>query len=194
MTAPEVVSALRPVVAWMDAHGVPHRIGGSLASSVHGVARSTLDVDLVVELPESLAPLLAAELSGDYYVDEDSIREAVRRRASFNLVHLATMVKVDVFIPKAADYDLVAFGRFRREPLDATRPEESFLIVTPEDIVLRKLLWYEAGGRVSERQWNDVRGVLSVQGEALDREYLDLWAGRLGLTELLAQVRAEAAE
>lgn len=192
MTAPEVVAALRPFVAWMDARGVPHRIGGSLASSVHGVARSTLDVDIVADLPGALARLLVLELGSEYYADEESIRDAVRLRSSFNLVHFATMVKVDVFLPKTGDYDRAAFQRFRREPLDEHSPQERFTIVTAEDIVLRKLLGYEAGGRVSERQWNDVRGVLSVQGEDLDRAYLDAWARWLGIAELLDRARADA--
>jgi hypothetical protein len=192
MTAPQVIAALRPLVEWFEARGVPYRVGGSLASSVHGVARSTLDVDLVAELPEPLVVLFARDLRDSYYLDEETIRDAVRRRSSFNLVHFASMVKVDVFLPKHADYDLTAFERFRREPLDAERPGERFYFVSPEDIVLRKLAWYRAGGESSERQWSDVLGVLRVQAPELDLEYLERWASELGVEDLLARARGEA--
>ena len=192
MTPPEIAAALRPVVAWLDGHGVRYRIGGSLASSVHGVARSTLDVDLVADVPGELAGELAADLGGRYYVDEELVREAVRRRSSFNLVHLATMVKVDVFLPGDADYDRTAFERARLEPLLEAAPDERLPFSTPEDIVLRKLLWYRDGGEVSERQWADVRGVLQVQRGALDEAYLELWSSRLAIADLLARARSEA--
>ena len=192
MTAPEVLAALRPLVEWFDARGVPYRIGGSVASSVHGVARSTLDVDLVADLPETLASLFAADLGSSYYVDEPSVREAIRRRGWFNLVHFASMVKLDVFLPKREEYDRAAFDRFRREPLDPSFPRERFLVVSPEDIVLRKLLWYRAGGESSERQWSDVRGVLSVQRDHMDIEYLEHWARRVGVEDLLERARSEA--
>jgi hypothetical protein len=65
-------------------------------------------------------------------------------------------------------------------------------VKTPEDTILRKLLWYEGGGAVSDRQWRDVLGVLRVSGAMLDDRYLDDWAARLGVDALLGRARAEA--
>lgn len=193
MTAPDVIRALRPIARWLDQHAVEYRIGGSLASSVHGVARSTLDVDLVVDLPADLARTLASDLTGAYYADAFLIEDAVRRLGSFNLVHLETMVKVDVFVLGGDPYDREAFARSERAALDDSSQAETFAVLTPEDIVLRKLLWYRRGGEVSERQWSDVLGVLRVQGEGIDREYLGRWAEQLGIGELLERALGESA-
>ena len=194
MTSPDVVRALRPIARWLDRHGVEYRIGGSLASSVHGVARSTLDVDLVADLPLHLARTLASDLAEEYYADAFLIEDAIRRRASFNLVHLETMVKVDVFLLGRGTYDREAFTRHERAALDVSSDGETFAVLTPEDIVLRKLLWYRQGGEISERQWNDVRGVLRVKGEGIDRRYLERWARELGIAELLDRALDESAD
>jgi hypothetical protein len=130
-------------------------------------------------------------LQADYYVDGDMIHDAIRRRASFNVIHLATMMKVDVFVLGARPFDRVAFARVINEPLGDDR-ERSFPLTTPEDIVIHKLDWYRLGGGVSERQWADVLGVLKLQGDALDRAHLAHWAKEIGVTDLLERALAEA--
>jgi len=97
----DIELALMPVARALDALSVPYRVGGSVASSALGVARTTLDVDIVADLAEEHAASLAAELGEAYYVDADMIREAVRLRESFNLIHLATLMKIDVFVRKS---------------------------------------------------------------------------------------------
>src|SRR5262245_55608723 len=104
-------AALGPVVDALQREGAQYRIGGSVASSVLGVPRSTLDVDLVTDLSAPSVGRFVAALEHDYYVDGDAVRDAVRRRASFNMIHLATMLKVDVFLAKAAPFDRISFAR-----------------------------------------------------------------------------------
>ena len=139
--------------------------------------------------------VVTSALAGHYmaaygiYIDADMIHDAIRRRSSFNLVHLATMMKVDVFIVKARPFDRVAFARVTTAPLDAN--ERSFPLTTAEDIVLHKLEWFVLGGGMSERQWHDILGVLQVQAN-LDRAYLDRWATDLGVADLLARAFREA--
>jgi hypothetical protein len=188
----DILAAVIPVVEALERLGARYHVGGSVASSALGVARATLDVDLVADLsPGRIGPFVAA-LEADYYVDEGAVREAVRRRTSFNLIHLATMVKIDVFALKTRPYDLEAFSRMRAGTLGEGPDARELFLASAEDTILNKLEWYEAGGRVADRQWRDVLGVIKVQAAALDRDYLARWAGEIGVRELLERAFAEA--
>jgi len=170
---------------------VPYLIGGSLASAVHGVFRATADADLVADLRPAHAAHLAQALAGAFYVDEESIAEAIRRRRSFNVIHLDTMFKVDVFVSQARPFDRSQFERRVRQVV-ATDPERIGYFASAEDTVLAKLEWYRLGGEVSDRQWRDILGILKVQGERLDLSYVRHWAGELQVTDLLENALAES--
>jgi len=113
-----------------------------------------------------------------------------QERASCNLVHLATGIKVDLFVKGAAAFDVAEFDRKVAVWLGDEAPHEVF-VKSAEDTLLRKLLWYRLGGEVSDRQWEDVRGILSVQGERLDMAYVRAWAERLGVRDLLDRLLAQ---
>ena len=186
----DVVAALGPVVDALVQLGAPYSVGGSVASSAHGIARTTLDVDIVADLRiEHVAPLVDA-LSSDYYVDQDAARDAVIRREMFNLVHLDTVLKVDIYVLKTDDFHRISFQRRIEDVLAGD--ERRFYMATPEDTVLHKLAWYRDGGQVSDRQWGDVLGVMRVQAEVLDMSYMHHWATELGLVELLQRALREA--
>lgn len=192
MTGPgRALAALLPVLECLDRLGVPYFVTGSVASSAYGVPRSTLDVDLVVGLRAAHVLPLCRSLEGAYYVSEDAARSAVGRGSTFNLVHLASMVKVDLYVLKDEPYEREAFAR--RSPRRIAEGAPEVFLPSPEDVVLRKLAWYRKGGETSERQWGDVLGVLRVSGANLDREYLDRWAKDLGIGDLLLRAREESA-
>jgi hypothetical protein len=107
------------------------------------------------------------------------------------VIHLATMMKVDVFLPKPRAFDREAFARVVHEPL-GDGDDRRFPLTTAEDIVIHKLEWYRLGGDVSQRQWADVIGVLKLQSSALDRDYLTRWTSDLGVDDLLTRALAEA--
>jgi hypothetical protein len=192
MATPDLTEITTPIVDAFNTIGIPYYIGGSVASSVFGIARSTLDVDLVAEIGSEQVGELLRQLEATYYLSEDAIREAIRYRSSFNLIHLATMLKVDVFIPKARAFDQVAASRVRHDTLEDVAGAQVFNFAAPEDIVLAKLEWYRAGGETSERQWGDILGVLKVQATALDLAYLQRWAADLGVADLLKRALDDA--
>jgi hypothetical protein len=134
--------------------------------------------------------LLVNRLEQHYYIDADTVKDAIRRRSSFNAIHLDTMLKVDVFIPKTRSFDQQELRRVRQKVLEeGTRP---FYTASPEGTILNKLEWYRMGGEVSDRQWNDILGVLKVQGTALDLVYLRRWAANLKVTDLLERAFVDA--
>jgi hypothetical protein len=192
LTAPDLVAALLPVIEALDSLGVRCYVGGSVASSIHGVPRASIDADLIAELgPEHVAPL-AARLSPHFYLDEGRMRDAVERRLSFNVIHLATMFKVDVFVSKGRPFDVEASGRARLEALGESPDAPKAMIASPEDTLLAKLEWYRRGGESSERQWSDILGLLRVRTGRLDLAYLADWARALGVADLLERASRQA--
>ena len=164
--------------------GVHYFIGGSLASTMHGMVRTTQDADIVAELhTEHISPFTEA-LKDDFYIDDEMIADAVTRRASFNIIHRDSMFKVDVFIPRQRNFDEMQLSRARRETLSRD-PESQAFVATAEDILLAKLEWFRMGGEVSERQWRDVLGVIKVKASALDVEYLRSMAKEIKVDDLL---------
>jgi hypothetical protein len=188
----DALFAAFPVADAFERLGVPYHVGGSLASSAYGIPRASVDVDLVAELhPEQVDPLVE-ELQVDYYVDRNAVREAIRRRGSFNMIHLVTMMKVDVFVPEPGPFAQQEQDRALPQDFDAAGTTRVLFVKSAEDLVLRKLLWYRAGNQASERQWSDVVGVLKVQAQRLDRNYLVHWATELRIEDLLARALSDA--
>lgn len=179
------------VVAGFKSLDVPYMVGGSLASSTYGTPRLTQDVDLVADLPSSKAGAFAARLGDDFYCDTQSIRDAVRHKRSFNILHPKTAWKFDVFTVKDSVFSRGAFAR-RIERSLAGSAGKKFWVCTPEDVILEKLMWFKSGGEVSERQWGDILGVLKLSARRLDHAYLARWAESLGVFELLQRAQAEA--
>ena len=187
---PDILAAITPIVEALEELGIPYHIGGSVASSLYGLPRLTIDADLVADLRMEHVRPLVKQLETDYYIDGDMIRDAIRRQSSFNLIHQDTILKVDIFIPKSRLFDQEELRRAQQEVLsEGTRP---FNIASPEGTILNKLEWYRMGGEVSDRQWNDILGVLKVQGTNLDMAYLRRWAANLSVTDLLERALVDA--
>ncbi len=190
MSDPELLAALGPVLRVLGDLGVRHFVGGSIASSAHGVARASVDGDVVAELLPAHVARFVSALQDIYYVPEERIREAVAHKACFNLIHLETMLKVDVFVSRDRPFDRRAFERSRPATI-GTSGGATLPVSSAEDVVLAKLEWYRKGGEVSERQWTDVIGVLQVTGSALDLHYLRHGGVELGVGDLLQRALEE---
>jgi hypothetical protein len=187
----EPIAVTLLVVDALQSLGVSYLISGSLASGVHGRMRATMDADLVADLRLEHGEALAQALGDAFYVDVEMIRQAIRQHGSFNLIHLETTFKVDIFISKGRPFDHRQLER-RVAQVVSTEPERTAYFASAEDIVLSKLEWYRMGGEVSDRQWKDVMGVLKVQSTRLDRIYLRRWAQELDVADLLDRALLEA--
>jgi hypothetical protein len=192
MSTDDLLAAVQPVLAALRDLGVRHFVGGSLASSTHGVARASIDVDIVAELEPAHVKRFVTVLGDAYYADETRVQAAVQQRGSFNLIHLATMFKVDVFVSRQRAFDASSFARVGHERLASDLEAAAVPLASAEDVLLAKLEWYRRGGEVSERQWTDVIGILRVGQTRLDFPYLSQWAAVLGVADLLQRAIAEA--
>jgi len=192
MRNPDIIAAIEPVVNAFEKLGVLYYIGGSVASSAYGIARATMDVDMVSNLKPDHVHALVEMLESSYYIDEEMILDAIQSYSTFNLIHLDTMLKVDIFIMKDTPYHKESLKRRKKDVLDEGQGNIEFYLVSPEDIIINKLEWYHIGGEVSETQWRDVTGVLKVQGDLLDVKYLRHWASQLKLIDLLEEAFHDA--
>lgn len=187
----EILDITLLVAGTFERLGIPYLVGGSLASSLHGIPRATLDADVVAGIEPTHVAHLVGAFGEAFYLDEGAIREAVKQRASFNLIHLETLFKVDVFVAKD---DPASLEQMRRRQTFVIRraPRRELVVASPEDVVAHKLYWFKLGDEVAERQWADAVGVLKVAGESLDLAYLWRIAELRGVEGLLRRALEEA--
>ena len=186
---PDVLDVALAVARALETIGVDYFIGGSVASSLQASARSTNDVDFIVQMLPQHAQALADALGPEYSVDVDALADAVRSNWSWNIFHLESGIKIDLMMRQSTPYDLTAFARRRRFKIDIDC--EPFL-KSVEDSILKKLQWYRDGGEQSSTQWRDVVELLRVNRGELEESYLDVWATDLRVGDLLTRARQEA--
>ncbi len=179
------------VVGVLDALGIANTIGGSIASSFAGEPRSTIDIDIVAAIETRHVAELVTRLGPSFYIDGDALDRAIRNRSSANLIHQATMLKIDVFIAGGTPIDA---QQIARRQILTVGDGNTLGVHPPEDILLQKLRRYRLGGDVSDRQWRDVLGIVRVQGARLDLAYLKANAPILGVTDLLDRALREGVE
>jgi hypothetical protein len=175
--------ALR-VAEVLDALEIEYLVGGSVAASLTGISRTTLDVDMVVCLEEGRVDALVDRLGEDFHADPESLRRAVRTQSSSNLIHFESGMKVDLFVARDQQVDREQMRRRRRLRV-ATNPDRFLFVSAPEDTIVQKLRWYRMGDEASDRQWGDILGVLRINRGELDMDYLLTAAEWLGVSDLL---------
>jgi hypothetical protein len=173
--------------------GIPYHVGGSVASSAHGMYRASADIDFVIDPTGDQLEALAQALEPEFYVSRSAIAEALSHRDTFNAIHDQTSFKIDFFIKGTSLFDEEELRRSIRQVIGGGGGH-AVLLKSPEDTILRKLEWFRRGGEVSERQWQDVLSVLVACRAQLDDSYLEHWSRELGIADLLDRARREVSD
>jgi hypothetical protein len=182
--------ALR-VASALEAIGCDYFLGGSVASSLHGEPRATNDIDFVVAMRPQRISAFVEKLGSDFEVDTDMLRDALVQGSCANIFYLPLVTKIDLFALGSERYDEIEFQR--RQKVRVRLSGETLYVKSPEDTVLRKLLWFRSGGEESSKQWRDIVEVLRISGAVLDKDYMQKWAKDLHINDLLDRACAEAA-
>jgi len=190
VTAHDPIGIALRVAAAIESAGGAYFVGGSVASSLHGDPRSTNDIDFVVSLPLGNIGTFIAALGTDFELDRDMLRDALQRARCANGFYLPVLTKIDLFGLGTEPFDEVEFAR--RAAVAVGSEGERLVVKSPEDSILRKLLWYRDGGEVSDKQWRDIVSILRVNAGTLELPYLDQWAARLQCTDMLQKARTAA--
>lgn len=185
----DIVDVAWTVALALERAGVPYYLGGSVASSLQATARSTNDIDFVVEFQPEHVEGFARALGDEFSIDDEALADAARQGTSWNLFHLPTGLKIDLLMRKDTPYDRTAFARRRRFRIDV---DIDPFVKSVEDSILKKLQWFNDGGRASSTQWRDVVELLRVNDASLDAAYLRRWSEELGVRADLERAQAEA--
>ncbi len=187
----EPIEVTLRVTGVLEALGVPYVIGGSLASTLYGMVRTTQDSDIITEMRTEHIPPFVSSLQNEFFIDEEMVADSIQHNSSFNIIHRETMFKVDIFIPRPRPFQQSQFARAQRQTFELGT-EISANFASPEDTILSKLEWYRLGGEVSDRQWRDILGVMKTRAGELDLDYLRKWANELKVPDLLQRALKES--
>lgn len=181
------------VAGLLERLGIPYHVGGSVASSAHGMYRASADIDFVIDPSREQLEALARALEPAFYVSRPAMAEAFSSRSTFNAIHDETSFKIDFFMKGTTPFDAEELRRSIRLAVGDERGSV-VLLKSPEDTILRKLEWFRRGGEVSERQWQDVLSILAAARGSLDEAHLERWARELGVSDLLERARSEISD
>jgi len=180
-------AALQQLLDALERLNIPYLVTGSVASSFYGTPRATRDIDLVAAVRLDHVPPLVSALGRDFYADADMMRQAISAQRAFNVIHFSTSYKFDIFPAGSDPFTQSQFKRRQKASFAIEHESVEFQVVSAEDSILSKLLWYRSGGGVSDQQWRDIVSVLDTRRGTLDLEYLHQWAQELGVHDLLTR-------
>jgi len=153
----EMLVTVKDVAERLNDLGIKYMVTGSFAMSAYAKARTTMDIDVVLEISSTDAKRFERRFLGDYYVDELSIVNADRHKSMFNIINNATLIKVDCIVRKKDPFEVEKFARRRLSESGGVE----FWVIGKEDLILSKLKW--AAQSHSERQFEDIRNLLEAR-------------------------------
>lgn len=192
MDLSDALEAFDPVAKVFDELNVDYQLGGSVASSIHGFPRGTLDIDVQADLQEKHVQPLVERLEADWMVTTAMVREALRYRTSFNIIPIESIAKVDIFVPRKTPFDLSSMSRRQKDIVMSDGTTIPYYVDSLEDAILRKIEWYQMGNRIADQKWLDVLAMIKAHTFDLDLDYLEHWAPNLGITDLLDKALEES--
>ncbi len=186
----DLLVAMIPIIEVFESLGIRYYLSGSIACSVYGLPRGAQDIDVVADIQAEHVSPLVQHLQGAYTINAQALRDAIAQRNAFSLLHLSSLVKVDVMLPRGTPFDSLVSQRARQ--LSLIEGYQPLWIASPEDVVLMGLEWYRECGATADDQWNDMLGILKVQAPTLDLTYLHHVAHTLNDSGLLEQALIDA--
>jgi len=181
---------MRLCINALESAGIQYMITGSQASAYYGEPRFTMDIDIVADIkPEQVEDFSSFFPSDEFYCDKEMIYTEIRGRGQFNIVHAASGLKIDIILTKTTPFSQNEFSRRKRS---AVFPDQDADFASPEDVIIIKMKYYREGG--SEKHLRDITGILRISGSAMDKDYISLWAKRLGLTEIWEAINERLSE
>ncbi len=176
------MDVLKIVVERLNIAGIDYMISGSVALSFYTEPRMTRDIDIVIHLKGENLDKMMEIFGSDFYIDRDMMKEAVSFQSMFNIIHLETLVKIDLIIRKNEEYRLLEFNNRKKRKLN----EDDVYVVAIDDLIISKLFW--AKDSLSEIQIKDIVNLMKVD---FDLEYVKKWCVQLNLEDILRRVLNE---
>ncbi len=186
----DLQAAIIPVIEAFECLGIRYYLSGSIACSVYGLPRGAQDIDFVADIQVEHVCPLRDHLQAAYTINEQALRDAIAQRSALSLLHLSSLVKVDVMLPRGTAFDTLVAQRVQQ--LSLIEGYQPIRIASPEDLTLMRLEWYRDCGATADDQWNDILGVLKVQAPTLDLQYLRRVAHTLNVSDVVEQALIDA--
>lgn len=180
----KVYDLLKKVSACFNRMNIPYFVTGSIASIAYGESRFTNDIDIVADIKkEHILDIIKCFPEEDYYVSEESIKNAIYRKFQFNIIHPASGLKVDVVIRKKSDFDDMRFSRIYNFKMDGVGVN----FAAPEDVIIMKMKYYKMGG--SEKHIRDIMSMIKISKELINFDYIESWVSKLSLEEIWQAIK-----
>lgn len=186
----DLLDTLSSMVKIFELLHVRYYVEGTMALSLYGMQRAAFNIDFVADLQPDLSDNVIKLLKTTCYIDEGAVKNALLTQTGFEGIHLESMLKISVSLIPNTPFDQTIYRRLQKYIVAENCP--TINLASAEDIILAQLQEYKTGGEVADDQWNDMLGVLKVQGEMLDLAYLEQWADTLDLSHLLASACFDA--
>ena len=179
-----IYDLLKKISNCFNGLNIPYFVTGSVASIAYGESRFTNDIDIVADIKKEHIPgILKCFPEEEYYISEDSIKDAIYRYFQFNIVHPSSGLKIDVIIKKRSEFDNSRFSRIKNFNMD----EVGVNFSSPEDVILKKMEYYKMGG--SEKHLRDIMGVIKISEEIINFDYIECWSAKLHLEEIWSAIK-----
>lgn len=174
-----MIETLRDFVLKANELGIEYMVTGSFAMSAYGEIRFTRDIDVVVQITEKDVARITRKFETEYYVSDESIRNAIARKSMFNVISNTHGGKVDCIVMKDDEYARYSFTRRWKASVSGL----DFWVTTKEDLIIAKLNW--ARDSHSEMQIRDIANLTSSEYDSI---YVSEWIERLDLNGIWSEV------